>query len=212
MKLPKPINKVEEKIIKDKEFLTAIKLGRPRAGHSEGTVGIHVIHIINYIDKNYKNKEYYKDLRIIALLHDIGKFAFLEERRDEYLPKLSENESKKMISECRKFKKKYYLQRSIPKNMRKYNLTTKHAYASYQFAKKFLQNKKILELIRYHDLAQDMKWEYDKTKTYDTKIFKKIFTNINLKVYVKFLECDNCNRIDNTSEWLKKQLKSHKLL
>jgi len=207
----RPIDKLEKKIFSDKEFLTAIKIGKPRKSHDEGTIKMHIIQILGYIDKNYYKTAQYEDLRIIALLHDIGKFAFLEESPDLFIPNLSENKCKKIIEECRKFRKKYYTQKDVPKNMRKYSLTEKHANVSYQFAKKFLKDKKLLELIRYHDLATDIRWEYEDTKKYDAKIFKKIFTHIDLRLYLAFLKCDNCNRVDGTSQWLKTQLDFNKI-
>ena len=95
----KPINPSEKKILSDKEFLNAVKIGRPRKNHDEGTTQLQNKNILEYIEKNYKYTPLYENLRFIAHLHDAGKFAFLEHRQDTYLPVLSEEESQKLISE-----------------------------------------------------------------------------------------------------------------
>ncbi|MGV8171354.1 MAG: hypothetical protein ACP5OA_01540 [Candidatus Woesearchaeota archaeon] len=212
MRFPKPINIVEKKILRDKEFLTAVKIGRPRNNHDEGTIKMHIIQILSYIDKNYSNTRLYTDLRIIALLHDVGKFAFLEKRPEAYLPITTIKSQKKLIIECRKFEKKYYTQDIFPKNIRRYKYTAQHSYASYQFAKKFLKDQRILKIIRYHDLAVDMKIEYENQKTYDVVLFKKIFSDIDIQLYLAFLKCDNSNRTDKTSGWLQTELKKHHII
>jgi hypothetical protein len=209
MNLPKPIDNIEEKIMNDKEFLTAIEIGRPRSNHDEGTIKAHIIHIIGYIEKKYHDTAPYKDLRKIALLHDVGKFAFLKERRDIYMPEIPEKKQEQLIEKCKEFKKKYYLSEPLPKNIQIYKYTSNHSYASYQFAKKFIKDPRILEIIRYHDLGVDIKLECMKNQKYDTEFFKKVFSNIDIELYLAFLKCDNSNRKDKTSKWLKTELRKH---
>ena len=68
-----PINETEEKIISSEEFKRVLDYGKPRSGHPEGTVGNHVKDILEYIEIHYKDDKDYEKLRILALLHDIGK-------------------------------------------------------------------------------------------------------------------------------------------
>jgi hypothetical protein len=201
-----PINSLEEKIFQDKEFLMAIQIGKPRQNHIEGTIKAHIIHILEYIDKNYYQTEHYEDLRIIALLHDAGKFAFVEKYPDKYIITVSEREKQRLINISKGFIKKYYSD-NISNDMKKYQYTSEHAYASYQFAKKFIKDQRLLKIIRYHDLAVDIKQEYNDTGSYNKALFKEIFTDIDIKTYQAFLKCDNCGRKDTTSKWFNTELK-----
>jgi hypothetical protein len=211
MNVLKPQNPIEKKILSNKEFLTAIKIGKSRQYHLEGTTKAHIIQILEYIEKKYSKKTYYNDLRIIALLHDVGKFAFLEDIPQLYMPKLPYKECKILLLKSQKFKKKYYNKKNIPKELKKYMFTPVHAYVSYVFAKKFLKEDKMLKLILYHDLTMDMMIEYKKTNKYDTKLFKKVFSNIDLNIYLAFLKCDSCNSIDEKTKWIKLKLKNNNI-
>jgi|GEM_PF-2759422 len=208
----KPINELEREIFSDEEFLTAIKVGKSRTFHKEGTVKIHIQQILEYIDTRYKSTKYYENLRIIAILHDAGKFALLENLLEIYLPELPAKEQKELIAKSIIFAKKYTVPKNVVRNMEQYKFTSGHASVSYVFAKKFLKNKKLLDIIRYHDIAVDFKSINEKTGAYDAKMFKKIFSKVDLRLFVLFLKCDNCNRQDNISEWLNAQLKLHSLI
>lgn len=208
----RPINELEKRIFSDEEFLTAIKIGKSRAFHKEGTVKNHIQQILKYINTKYKSTKYYEDLRIIAILHDTGKFALLEKLLEIYLPELPAKEQKELIAKSAIFAKKYFAPEDITTNMMQYKFTSGHACRSYSFAKKFLKNRKLLDVIRYHDIAIDFKKIYEETGAYDAKMFKKIFSKVDLRLFVLFLECDNCNRQNNISEWLNVQLKLYSLI
>ncbi|MFH1592751.1 MAG: HD domain-containing protein [Candidatus Woesearchaeota archaeon] len=63
---------LEERIVSSREFKEGMSFGGPREGHPEGRVGVHVTGVLNRIDKeNWPN--YRKRLRLVALLHDMGK-------------------------------------------------------------------------------------------------------------------------------------------
>ncbi len=211
MKLLRPQNPIEKKILSNKEFLNTISIGRSRPFHREGTIKNHIIQILKYIEKNYRNTSYYTDLRIMALLHDTGKFAFLKEFLESYMPNVSDKEHKRLLTASAKFKLKYYYASNVSKELKKYTLTPMHAHASYQFAKKFLKDDRMLKLLKYHDLAADIRNLYVKENNYDFKLFKKVFSNIDLKTYLAFLKCDNCNRIDKETKWLKAELKNNNI-
>jgi len=210
MKLIKPINHVEARILKDKDFLTAIQIGRPRKFHEEGTVGAHITNILDYIEKNYCESKYYEDLRILALLHDIGKITGLERRPDLLQPDMPGEKLTELINDSRKFAKKY--QTRIPANFNKYPITKAHAFHSYKFAKRFIKSKRLLDLIKYHDMALDMLHEYKNTGRYDERTFIDIFSRLDINLYLIFLKCDKCVGKNNVSRWLIKELKRHGLL
>lgn len=207
----KPINALEKKIFSDREFLIAIQAGRIRQWHTEGTVRNHIIHILRYIDKHYKKHPDYETLRIIALLHDTGKFARLYFRPNNYLPDGSKAQQKKLIAASKAFSKKYRIPPMIAKKIEPYIYTSQHAYTSYLFAKKFLKDRQILEIIKYHDIAQDFKDNERTKKKYDKSKFKKIFLNLDIDIYQIFIKCDKCNHADDLSPWFKKQLRLHKI-
>ncbi len=67
-------NGIEEKIISSEDFKKCKNYGKVRRGHPEGIVGKHIQNILDYIEENYKEDPDYENLRLLALLHDIGKF------------------------------------------------------------------------------------------------------------------------------------------
>ena len=67
-----PENDLEREIVNSNIFKEAISFGYLRDGHSEATVGNHISQILAYID-NQEWDEYRGDLRLLALLHDLGK-------------------------------------------------------------------------------------------------------------------------------------------
>ncbi len=90
-------NEIEERIISSKDFKKCKNYGRIRSGHPEGIVGKHIQNILDYIEENYKEDPDYEKLRLLALLHDIGKF----EGYNIPHSKLSEEISKKFITDER---------------------------------------------------------------------------------------------------------------
>lgn len=67
-----PETELEKRIIFSPEFQEAAQWGRVRPGHPEGTIGKHVENILAYLDRaNWP--ECRRDLRVLALLHDLGK-------------------------------------------------------------------------------------------------------------------------------------------
>lgn len=69
-----PKNHLEKKVLSSQEFKQCRDYGRVRKGHPEGTVGKHVEHILDYIETHFKSDPDYGSLRLLAMLHDIGKF------------------------------------------------------------------------------------------------------------------------------------------
>ena len=68
-----PKTGTEEKIISSEEFNTAKSFGKIRSGHPEGSVGNHIRQMLDYIEEHYKDDPDYERLRILTLLHDLGK-------------------------------------------------------------------------------------------------------------------------------------------
>jgi len=67
-----PENELEEAIVSSPLFLDLASFGNQRRGHEEGQVGTHIKQILDYISaQNWP--QYRRDLRVLALLHDLGK-------------------------------------------------------------------------------------------------------------------------------------------
>ncbi|MBW2983887.1 HD domain-containing protein [Candidatus Woesearchaeota archaeon] len=91
----RPINGMEKKIIESEEFRKCCEFGVARKGHAEGKTEEHIRLILEYIEQNYKEDPDYERLRLLALLHDMGKF----EEADQSHAVLSEQISKKFIKD-----------------------------------------------------------------------------------------------------------------
>lgn len=69
----KPENPLEEQIIADSEFAEGMLYGKPRRGHPEGKVILHIEEVLKNVDK-YCTLENREKLRLIAILHDAFKY------------------------------------------------------------------------------------------------------------------------------------------
>jgi len=159
----KPKNEIERRIINSEEFNRAKTYGKVRSGHPEGSVGKHIQQMLEYIEEHYKDDIDYEKLRLLTLLHDIGK----SEIRDK-----------------------------------------PHSESSAEIAKKFIDDKELIEIIRIHDQPYHF-WRktVKKKKPFDEIGFKKMFKWINWGLLVKFRYCDNCSRSQNPSIWFEEKCK-----
>ncbi len=67
-----PENDLEKSILASEIFKIAARFGNQRKGHPEGMLGVHIQQILDYI--NLQNwQEFRPDLRVLAMLHDLGK-------------------------------------------------------------------------------------------------------------------------------------------
>ena len=158
-----PINETEKRIIESDEFKRILGYGKVRSGHPEGAVGNHIKLIIEYIEEHYKDDAQYEKLRILALLHDLGK-------SDE---------------------------RKRP-----------HSQESADIAKKFIEDKELIEIIKVHDEPYHFWRRTVKRKNpLDEEKFKEMFKKLDWKLLVKFRYCDNCARSQAPSEWFEQTCK-----
>ena len=81
-----PKNDLESAIIADGDFITGVLWGKPRPGHPEGEVLLHIGEVLENVDKYFKNTENYLNLRFIAITHDSFKYKV-----DKNLHKSGEN-------------------------------------------------------------------------------------------------------------------------
>jgi len=65
-------NDLEKKITDSEVFRQGSRFISKGIGHPEKNVGVHIKQILNFIDKQ-KWGDYRRDLRLLALLHDLGK-------------------------------------------------------------------------------------------------------------------------------------------
>ncbi len=82
----RPENEVELAVMRDPELLEGLAWGRPRAGHPEGSVGVHVAELLETIDRWGEQGRRREELRFVGLVHDGLKF-----RVRGWLPKTGAN-------------------------------------------------------------------------------------------------------------------------
>jgi hypothetical protein len=81
-----PETELERRLAGDPELLQGLAWGEPRAGHPEGSVGVHVSDLLRAVDHQGDAGERRRLLRLIALLHDSFK-----SRVRQRLPRTGEN-------------------------------------------------------------------------------------------------------------------------
>jgi hypothetical protein len=81
-----PESELERRLIADPELREGLAWGKPRSGHPEGTVGAHVAHLLETIDRWCETGDRRAELRFLALVHDAMKY-----RVRDWLPKVGEN-------------------------------------------------------------------------------------------------------------------------
>ncbi len=100
-----PETDLENEVISSEEWMIGAAWGEPRPGHPEGVVILHVLEVLDNVDKFYSDSLYREKLRLIALIHDTFKNKV---NRD--LPKVGENHHA-MIA--RRFAEKYIQDEAI---------------------------------------------------------------------------------------------------
>jgi len=196
-----PLSQLENDILNSKQFQLSLNLGRIRKGHTEGKLITHIKLILNYIEKNFKNDNDYTKLRLIGLLHDIGKLGELINNVEKYMPQNQEQKTRqKYLQASVKFIKEFGKQ---PDD----GYSPAHALYSYEFAKQFLNDKDTLDIIKFHDTAHRLR-EFKKNSP-DKQIneqINKVFSSLNNTLMLKFMEADNSERDKGIVIWLKEKL------
>lgn len=140
------INDVERRIIGSEYFSMALHIGKKRDGHPEAQLGSHIGSILSFIDRHYNNSPAKEDLRILALVHDIGKLGRVDEIDksipDDISPDLAAELRKQMI----KFSEEFPV---LPDEESDY--IPSHALFSEKFARKMDVEPRLLTYVRYHD-------------------------------------------------------------
>ena len=77
-KLIDPVNDLERELLALPEFQRGYNWGKPRFGHPEGLVGLHVIEVLKNIDDLPFDNDFLEDLRLIAIAHDTFKYKEFE--------------------------------------------------------------------------------------------------------------------------------------
>jgi hypothetical protein len=81
-----PETELERAVTADPELLAGLAWGKPRRGHPEGTVGAHVGHLLEAIERGDHPPEERSLLRFVALVHDGFKY-----RVHDWMPKTGAN-------------------------------------------------------------------------------------------------------------------------
>ena len=79
-------SELERAVSRDPVLLEGLAWGRPRKGHPEGPVGLHVADLLRGIERAGEAGQRRRELRFIALVHDALKYAVRE-----WLPRTGEN-------------------------------------------------------------------------------------------------------------------------
>lgn len=94
----KPETTLEKQLLEDPEFIEGVLYGKPRPGHPEGEVLLHIREVLDNVEKY--SHHYDRDiLRLIALIHDTFKYKV-----DRTKPKTGENHHGML---ARRFAEKY---------------------------------------------------------------------------------------------------------
>jgi hypothetical protein len=94
-----PENDLERRVTSDPELLDGLAWGEPRIGHPEGSVAVHVGHLLDELETWDEPPERRWALRFIALVHDAFKGDVIER-----LPKISRNHH---ADRARRFAERY---------------------------------------------------------------------------------------------------------
>ena len=72
--LLQPETELEARLLEPPEFQEGLNWGKPRFGHPEGKVGLHVREVLDNVDNCAVNETARQQLRLIAIVHDTFKF------------------------------------------------------------------------------------------------------------------------------------------
>ncbi len=73
-KLLSPETPFESMLLETDEFQEGMSWGKPRFGHPEGKVGLHVKEVLDNVDKFAPDSTYRIQLRLLAIIHDTFKY------------------------------------------------------------------------------------------------------------------------------------------
>ncbi len=77
-----PEDDLERQLLSLPEFHRGFNWGKPRFGHPEGLVGLHVIEVLKNIQAFDFDKEIFRDLRLLAITHDTFKYLEFERMKN----------------------------------------------------------------------------------------------------------------------------------
>src|SRR5947209_17286933 len=81
-----PETPLEERIVSNARWIAGASWGRPRPGHPEGQVRLHIAEVLSNLDRENLGQEARSKLRVVALVHDTFKAEV-----DPRLPRSGEN-------------------------------------------------------------------------------------------------------------------------
>lgn len=90
---------LERALTDDPKLREGLAWGQPREGHPEGSVGTHVAHLLDRLDRDADEAERRRLLRVVSLVHDSFKY-----RVQEWRPKVRGNHH---ASRARRFAERY---------------------------------------------------------------------------------------------------------
>ncbi len=194
-----PKGELEHAVLSDPIYMASLDVGKVRKNHPEAEYGHHVRKVLEFVDDNFSGSEFYSELRLVAMLHDVGKLGDLTEKR---------------MPDCSPIKKEWLADRSEwfqveYDPMEEYDVDI-HAQYSHEYAKVNLEGKwayaakdidvsLVLDLVLEHDMAYDAFHE-----GVDLEEFRKRFSGRSEDWYdamVKFVTADQAGRNEELAEW-----------
>ena len=178
-----------------------MRLGRPRQGHPEGVLGIHVMHILAAIDRLPETGDRAL-LRIAALLHDCGKFASLATVKGYQPVNVSVEELEELIKASCDFRKEFLATEHDP-------YVPEHAVFSRNFAMRFIDDQTILDLIKFHDTG----WKiFEEHESRQDELLRNYFAGRDAALFVLFSYVDAVDRSKEIPLWLQRKLMTLQVL
>lgn len=75
-----PESELEKVIVESPLFKTTSEFGNKRKSHPEGTIDVHIRQVLDFIDQQ-DWQTYRTDLRLLGLLHDLGKYRVVYNKK-----------------------------------------------------------------------------------------------------------------------------------
>jgi len=194
-------NSLEKAILRDEYFQSFLTMGRSRNEHPEGLLGIHVQHVLEAIDE-LPDQRRRAMLRLGALLHDVGKLAGFESKQDYRPDGAGEEQIARLVQASRSFRQEFPYHATD-------DYVPEHALYSVEFARRFVSDTELLDLIKYHDTGLKI---YDHAIDNQDALLLHYFGEKDAGLFVLFSYVDAADREKTKALWMQSRFRKLGLL